>query len=77
MNSTMTITPDCNIDYNAMQMRNKMQFSTRTFQHTEHINIYDLKDSKEKTIRVIDVSLYTNLLILDGERYKILHMLSK
>jgi len=77
MNSTMTITPDCNIDYNAMRVKNEEAISQKTFRTTEEINVYDLNDGKEKIINVINVSLFTNLLILDGERYKILRMLSK
>lgn len=73
----MTITQDCNIDYEKMRVINEEKISQKTFRTTEEINIYDLNDGKEKIINVINVSLYTNLLIIDGERYKILRMLSK
>ena len=77
MNSTMTLTPDCNIDYDKMRVINEEKISKRTFRSTEEVNIYDLEDGKEKIINVISISLYTNLLILDGEKYKILNMSSK
>lgn len=77
MNATMTITPDCNIDYNAMKVIDEKKISKQTFGWTQEINVYDLRQGKEEVINVKDVSLYENLLILDGERYKILAMLSK
>ena len=73
----MTITPDCNIDYVSMNIINQKEVSKKTFRTTEEITIYDLMKQEEKTINVNNVSIFTNLLILDGERYKILSMLSK
>lgn len=77
MNSTMTLTPDCNIDYDAMKVIDEKQISKQTFDWTEKINVYDLREGKEKLINVSGVSVYDNLLILEGERYKILAMFSK
>lgn len=77
MNATMTITPDCNIDYNGMRVINEKAISKKTFRTTEEITIYDLVKQKEEIINVINVSLYEHLIILDGERYKILRMLSQ
>lgn len=77
MNATMTLTLDCNIDYTAMRVINEKEISKKTFRTTEEINVYDLVKQKEEIINVINVSLYEHLLILDGQRYKILRMLSK
>lgn len=77
MISTLTITPDTNIDYEAMRVINEKEISKQSFTDMEWIQVYDLKEHKEQTIKVIDVSLYTNLLIVNGERYKILHLFAK
>jgi len=51
--------------------------SKKKFDTREGIMVFDKVDKEEKTINVMAVSLYENLLILDGVRYKILNMLTK
>ena len=51
--------------------------SKKKFDTREGIMVFDKVDKEEKTINVMAVSLYENLLILEGVRYKILNMLTK
>ena len=77
MNSTITITPNTNIDYNKMCIIKDELVSKITFKDKDTIKIFDKKDEEEKNIYVINVSLFDHLLILDGERYKMLHLFGK
>ena len=73
----MTITPDANVDYEKNIVKDEKLASKKKFDTREGIMVFDKVDKEEKTINVMAVSLYENLLILDGVRYKILNMLTK
>jgi len=73
----MTITPDANVDYEKNIVKDEKLVSKKKFDTREGIMVFDKVDKEEKTINVMAVSLYENLLILDGVRYKILNMLTK
>ena len=73
----MTVTPDANVDYGKNTVKDEKLVSEKKFDTREGILVFDKEDGEEKTINVMAVSLYENLLILEGVRYKILNMLTK
>ena len=75
MNSTITITPIDNIKDFAVV--NNDLVTRKTYDSDMDVLLMKNKNGKKRMSNLMGVSLYDDLVIIDGVKYKILHMLSK
>lgn len=78
MNSTITITPEENIDYNQGKVIDEKKIEKRTYDsYMDVLTFYDTRHKSTRRGNLFSVSLYDDLIVEGEKRYKILHMLSK
>lgn len=74
---TLTITPVSNIDYENRQVINNAKVTTKEYDWHDKIRVFDVKFNREENNHAGGISLYDHRLIIDEERYHVLHFFSK
>lgn len=75
MDAIMTLTPNTNVVDN--KMLDESNIVKKIINAESIVNVYDTVNKKEDSIKLINISLYDNLLIIDKVKYNILNTLWK
>lgn len=75
MTATLTITPDSNVKDGSMIDASAHSEITRDWD--DIVMVYDAVNHMEDTVPVVEMSLYRHLLLIDGQKFRVLHMISK
>lgn len=73
----MYLTPVENIDWDSLEIINNDNIFNHIIEGEDKIKVYDTEEQKEKIIKAINISLNMHKVILNNQKYQILHMLSK
>lgn len=77
MNSHLLMTEASNIDWNEKRVIDNNKLDKAIIPWEDDIEVTHGLDGKKETIKMKNVSLFDHILLKDGKKYKILHMLSK
>jgi len=71
------MTETSNIDWKENRVIDNDKLEKTVIPWEDNIEVTNGLDGEKKTIKMKTVSLYEHIMLKDGKKYKILHMLSK
>lgn len=77
MNTTLTLTPVNNVDYENWKVINNSNIFQKEYFWTDEVQVFDVSKKKDETILISNISLYDDRVYIDGMQHHILHMLSR
>ncbi len=77
MNGHLLLTETSNIDWNEKRVIDNDKLEKKVIPWEDDIEVTHGLDGEKSTIKMKNVSLFDHILLKDGKKFKILHMLSK